>query len=333
VRVYRDGAEGPEVLDIQRRLVSLGFPVEPGELGRFGPSTREAVRAFQERRKLRVDGVVGPDTWSQLVEAGFRLGDRTLYLHAPPFRGDDVRDLQRKLNALGFDAGREDGAFGSVMDRAVREFQRNVGDEPDGAIGLHTIETLERMRPLEGAPSRAVVREAEELRHISGAIEGCLIAIDPGDPTGAGAELSHEIARALVERFAAAGAKPILLADRDGDATPSARARSANELGAELCLSLHAGEAVAEPTCAYFGNDRTHSPAGRRLAQLILAELDAAFGGPGRLERLTTTMLRETRMAAVQIGTSIEGDLETVAPRITVAVIRGVERYFEPPPA
>ena len=106
-RLPASATDGPEVLDIQQRLVGLGFAVAPGELaGWFGPSDRRPPCARSRiARQLRVDGVVGPDTWGQLVEAGFRLGDRTLYLHAPPFRGDDVRDLQRKLNALGFDAG------------------------------------------------------------------------------------------------------------------------------------------------------------------------------------------------------------------------------------
>ncbi len=106
MHIFRLGDEGHEVLDIQQRLVSIGYPLSSAELtGRFGPDTLAAVRAFQADRSLREDGLVGPDTWMQLVEAGFRLGDRTLYLHAPHFRGDDVRTLQRKLNALGFDAG------------------------------------------------------------------------------------------------------------------------------------------------------------------------------------------------------------------------------------
>src|SRR5213080_2801941 len=121
------GDRGGAVLDIQARLGSLGHPIDPNEHGNFGPSTEVAVRTFQERRHLIVDGIVDEHTWAELVEAGYSLGDRVLYLRYPYFRGDDVRDLQAGLNLLGFDAGREDGIFGGRTDRAVHDFQRNVG--------------------------------------------------------------------------------------------------------------------------------------------------------------------------------------------------------------
>ena len=136
MRIFRMGDRGAEVVDIQTRLTALGAVVDGGERdGTFGPSTESAVRWFQAERHLREDGLVGPDTWEQLVEAGWLLGDRTLYLRAPLFRGDDVRELQRMLNALGFDCGKEDGLHGTSTDAALRQFQRNVGDEPDGSWG------------------------------------------------------------------------------------------------------------------------------------------------------------------------------------------------------
>src|SRR6266508_1010214 len=125
-RAIRPGDEGEEVRDVQARLGALGFRVDPAEAGRFGPATEAAVREFQQRRGLVVDGIVGVGTWAELVEAGYGLGDRTLYLHYPFLRGDDVRTLQARLSALGFDAGREDGIYGERTDRGVREFQRNV---------------------------------------------------------------------------------------------------------------------------------------------------------------------------------------------------------------
>jgi N-acetylmuramoyl-L-alanine amidase len=339
VRSVRTGDSGPEVRDIQQRLADLGFSIDPTEAaGGFGPSTETSVRAFQESRNLRVDGLVGPDTWGQLVEAGYRLGDRTLYLHAPVYRGDDVRALQRKLNGLGFDAGREDGLFGPNTEHAVREFQRNVGDAPDGMVGFATVRTLQRMRPLEDGPGRALVREGEELRQLHGSLEGSVVAIDPG-PIDDVADSNHRLALALRDALAARGAKPELLSDVGADPTPSDRARLANELGAVLCLSLHLGEGVSEtsgPTCSYFGSPRTHSPAGQLLAEHILDELEGALGRRGRLQRLTGAMLRETLMPAVQIEpvaganpseVSLLNDAVFIA-RVADAIAAGSSRYF-----
>jgi N-acetylmuramoyl-L-alanine amidase len=339
VRIFRLGDEGPEILDIQERLRALDLAIDPDEVGHgFGPSTDRAVRAFQVRRSLPVDGLVGGDTWAQLVEAGYRLGDRTLYLHAPFHRGDDVRALQRKLNALGFDAGREDGMFGPNTDAAIREFQRNVGEEPDGIVGLHAIEVLERMRPLEHGRSRALVREEEELRQRRASIEGQVLAIDPGEP-GAGSDPTYAVAEALRNELASMGAAPSVLRGRDEPLGATERAKVANEMGASTCVSIELATGLPEaagPTVSYFGSDQTHSPGGMLLAQLILEEVEAALGVRGRLQRLSISMLRETRMPAVQVEPAfITNELEAewvddpeFAALVGRAIAVGVKRFF-----
>ena len=128
-------ANAPLVGALQAHLRRLGYFA--GALdGHFGEFTDRAVRAFQTSRGLLVDGKVGPDTWGRLVEAGWRLGDRTLYLRSPNLRGDDVLDLQHRLNELGFEVGKEDGIFGRRTQAAVVDFQRNVGEGADGIVGL-----------------------------------------------------------------------------------------------------------------------------------------------------------------------------------------------------
>jgi peptidoglycan hydrolase-like protein with peptidoglycan-binding domain len=61
----RDGTEGVAVRGLQRRLIDAGFGIDEID-GHFGPQTEAAVRAFQERSELEVDGVVGPQTWERL---------------------------------------------------------------------------------------------------------------------------------------------------------------------------------------------------------------------------------------------------------------------------
>lgn len=72
--VLRRGSRGPAVQELQSRLngwlttedarTGLRLLVTDGI---FGPRTEAAVRAFQRARQLRGDGVVGPQTWGQLL--------------------------------------------------------------------------------------------------------------------------------------------------------------------------------------------------------------------------------------------------------------------------
>lgn len=141
------GDRGPAVEDVQQRLLVLGYDLGPtGVDGVFLGATDTAVRAFQESHDLDEDGVIGPRTWSALVDATFTLGDRLLYLRFPHLHGADVRRLQGALNVLGFACGAPDGIFGAFTERAVREFQANVGLPVDGIAGADTVRMLDRLR-------------------------------------------------------------------------------------------------------------------------------------------------------------------------------------------
>ena len=62
--------------------------------------------------------------------------------------GDDVLSLQAKLQELGFAVARMDGIFAADTQRAVTEFQRNMGLPADGTCGPSTFKALQRIRPM-----------------------------------------------------------------------------------------------------------------------------------------------------------------------------------------
>jgi peptidoglycan hydrolase-like protein with peptidoglycan-binding domain len=56
----------PKVEFLQKRLLELGYRLPSGADGWFGPETEAAVKEFQQRNGLEVDGIVGPITWACL---------------------------------------------------------------------------------------------------------------------------------------------------------------------------------------------------------------------------------------------------------------------------
>ena len=72
--------------------------------------------------------------------------DPSLPTAAPVMRtgskGQEVKDLQTRLSALGFYSGEIDGEFGPGTKEAVTAFQKTNGLEADGIVGEETRELL-----------------------------------------------------------------------------------------------------------------------------------------------------------------------------------------------
>jgi len=64
VTILRKGDNGENVKMLQLKLRKAGFPC--GADGEFGPKTELAVKSFQTKNKVPVDGVVGKLTWTLL---------------------------------------------------------------------------------------------------------------------------------------------------------------------------------------------------------------------------------------------------------------------------
>ena len=59
------GSQGNDVTELQKLLNQNGYSLD--EDGVFGDKTQEAVKDYQQKNNLDVDGIVGTNTWGSLT--------------------------------------------------------------------------------------------------------------------------------------------------------------------------------------------------------------------------------------------------------------------------
>ncbi|WIX80731.1 N-acetylmuramoyl-L-alanine amidase [Amycolatopsis carbonis] len=321
MRVLRRGDAGPDVAEIRSILAGMDLlpPVAGTEqYGTFDAAVEHAVRAFQQRRGLITDGVVGPATFQAMKGASFHLGSRPLqFMLSAPVQGDDVFALQERLTELGFDAGRPDGYFGPQTERALRTFQRDMRLESDGICGPATIRELHRLSSPRARGGRPVfLREQEQVRQAGPRLRGKRIVIDPGhggEDLGviAGglreADIAWDLARRLEGRMQATGMEALISRGPNHSPTDFERARFANDAGADLFLSLHS-DSNPSPRAQgiasfHFGTGNgTTSTVGELLAGFIQREVVARTGlRDCRTHYKTWEIFTRTRCPAVRV--------------------------------
>jgi peptidoglycan hydrolase-like protein with peptidoglycan-binding domain len=140
------GDRGTTVKHLNGLLTDAGYPTPASSV--FSAATLTAVLAYQQSRKLTVDGIVGPQTWTALLNAipevpesapsPFKI-ETVPRLDRPTIKsgakGGVVEELQRRLTDEGFDPGGIDGEFGPKTKAALVSFQRAGGLEQDGVCG------------------------------------------------------------------------------------------------------------------------------------------------------------------------------------------------------
>lgn len=354
----RLGDTGPVVAEVRDRLIRLNLlPKDSGV--EYDEAMDRAVRDFQQRQGLTVDGIVGPETFRRLEEARWRLGDRVLFYSAGHMQiGDDVLALQRRLTDMGFDSGRVDGWFGPDTDHAVRDFQRNVGVKNDGVCGPATLRALDRLNRTVSGGAPEALREQQVLSAIRTGTADKVIVIDPGhggnDPGRAlpAAGVSEQtfvddICSRLEGRLSAIGS-PVLLTRPLGvnhlsPPTEAQRAEFANRVGADLVISLHCdwepsgfGAGVAT---YYYGSPRTHSILGEHFAQLLQDRVvSGADFADCQVHAKTWDLLRMTRMPAVRLEAGYLSNRDDFArlqqahvrQQIAESVTRAIHDFFGP---
>ena len=151
----RSGDTGTDVKTVQKQLKKLGY--YKGTIdGKYGKTTVNAVKAFQEANGLTADGVAGQATYALLfsenvlakgttptpLPEGNRESSGTWTTMRRYDSGENVAQLQESLITLGFLAGPADGNYGEKTVAAVKAFQRANGLKVDGTAGAETQQLL-----------------------------------------------------------------------------------------------------------------------------------------------------------------------------------------------
>ena len=346
------GDTGKQVVDIQTRLAALGYFLgREGADGVFGPNTENAIRAFQQVRLLNADGVVEANSWTELVEAGYKPGDRLLYLREPNMRGDDVLSVQRRLDELGFDCGPVDGIFSPALEVAVTEFQRNAGLNVDGIVGETTLDRLRLLQKI-GQDDRAGSIPDRMNGYVGRrSLSGLRVSIDAAHGgtdngfEGVGGLREKDLNLALGQQLARllkdCGALVHLLRDVDVTQPLYDRTEAANAWEPDIHVCLHHStnpSQEAQGAAAYFfANGTYESKGGKRLAGYLV---DALSRELGRIDLhkhgRNYACLREVKPLAVMVEPGFlshpdEGltlaDPEVIN-REAVAIRHGIEAYL-----
>ncbi len=141
--IIKIGSKGAAVKKAQKALNNRGEWLTVD--GIFGPLTKNAVIRYQTYRSvsrwaaysypLKIDGIVGPATWSRLTPPVIGKGSK----------GNAVRLLQEIFKDQGiadYDPGPIDGKFGSLTEKAVKEYQSDYSLPIDGIVGEKTWSAL-----------------------------------------------------------------------------------------------------------------------------------------------------------------------------------------------
>ncbi|MEC4818061.1 MAG: peptidoglycan-binding protein [Scytonema sp. PMC 1069.18] len=145
--VLKVGSVGDTVKELQSLLLNYGMYVYvddftgacvyPGREvidGVFGPKTEAAVKMFQGKMFLVIDGIVGDKTWRVLYK-GAPVDMPVLKIGST---GQLVTQMQERMSVGGYDVGVVDGIFGSKTEAGVKNLQKNTGLPVDGIVGDRT---------------------------------------------------------------------------------------------------------------------------------------------------------------------------------------------------
>ena len=145
------GNTGTFVTALQEALKELAFYKSEVD-GKYGAMTRDAVKLFEKRNGLTIDGIADPALLYLMFEGkpknyyGYRKDIKVV----PPIygvtmkygdKGELVKRLQTRLQTLGYYADTISGTFNRATEKALKAFQKKMGITQSG-IASTDVQTI-----------------------------------------------------------------------------------------------------------------------------------------------------------------------------------------------
>ena len=126
--LLRKGDQNPVVMQLQERLMSLGYMDNDEPTDFYGDATSVAVMHFQRQNGLTQDGICGTETWDKIFSSS-----APYYKVSKGDDGDDIARIQQRLYELGYlTADSVTGYFGDTTEEAVKKLQDTNAIGVDG---------------------------------------------------------------------------------------------------------------------------------------------------------------------------------------------------------
>lgn len=195
----RRGTSGSSVKALQQLLTDAGAYTGAID-GKFNLETSLAVRQFQRTNRLMVDGIVGRNTWAALAKGGSTTQVLDPTFNNSPFtnesitntsdkpvtnsrtviqvslkqgdRGQEVKDLQQRLQILGHYKGNTTGNFGPLTKEAVIRFQKQAGLTANGIVDSSTKAALLTPPSIRNVSISQIQTKLKEKGFYKGPIDG-----------------------------------------------------------------------------------------------------------------------------------------------------------------
>jgi len=129
--ILRENDDYPTVMQLQTRLMELGYLDSDEPTTVFNSATSVAVSLFQRTLDCEMDGVASSELQESLfsddaIPYEMKLGDS----------GTDVESMQSRLNELGYYESKINGYFGTATEDSLKAFQTKNNLGVDGVFNV-----------------------------------------------------------------------------------------------------------------------------------------------------------------------------------------------------